>query len=353
MSRIFCKSPFYVSISGAANDTTDVELRIWNGTGSAPVDPTYTLSKPIPSTLITEVNYNISEYIKRYLYFIAYQNIHNINNASADTDQWCNVQVKRYKNGTLLGTDTYKAYYGYGYYSEGQNVDLGGFLMDEGTYYYHYDPQWAILDYQTTPLLRFGSITFEATNGYSVLYTNLNTGATSSVSLSATKVQEIYKVNLLYREDGNKVEFKDNLGNVLRTYYFRPVEACKYTPVVVDFVNRYGAFQREFFTGASRTSQNVQSSQYQFMQNPDFYTTVGQFQEFNKNGKETISTNTGWLPEEYSEVIRQLMLSERVLVNGRPAKVVTQNTELYEHINEKLINYKIDFEFAHYTQTNV
>ena len=67
MANISARSPFIVEINEAGQIETKVELRIWNGTGSAPAFPTYTLSKLIPAPTVLQTTYNISPYIKEYL----------------------------------------------------------------------------------------------------------------------------------------------------------------------------------------------------------------------------------------------------------------------------------------------
>ena len=60
-----------------------------------------------------------------------------------------------------------------------------------------------------------------------------------------------------------------------------------------------------------------------------------------------IRVNTDWVSESYKEVIRQLMLSEKILIDEKPAKLNTKNTELFKSINTKLINYQLEFDFAY------
>ena len=41
------------------------------------------------------------------------------------------------------------------------------------------------------------------------------------------------------------------------------------------------------------------------------------------------------------------MLSERILIDNKPAKINTKSTELFKQINTKQINYSLEFEFAY------
>lgn len=354
MARIFCRSPFYVSVIGVADDETTVELFIWNGTGPAPSDPTYTLSKPIPGSVLTQSDYNISPYLQEYISHNAFQNIYNTNNSASDTSEWCNVQVITYLNGVEDDNDTYKVYYGAGYFTEEMNPDMGFCLLREATYYYKYvDGFNYTTGLASTPENRAGSIMFEAVNGWSVKYTNLVTAATTTIAISATKIQDIYRVHPSYYEDGNKVEFIDGSAVVQKTYYFRPTEECKYEPVIIDFVNRYGAWHREFMFKATRNTFDVQDKPYILMQGVDYDSSIGTTKVFNKNGRGSISVNTGWVSEDWNETLKELMLSERILVNDLPCKLKTQNIDFNTHLNDKLINYKLEFEDAYETVNNI
>jgi len=69
-------------------------------------------------------------------------------------------------------------------------------------------------------------------------------------------------------------------------------------------------------------------------------------QSFNTNGNDSISCNTGWVNDNYGEVIKQLMLSEEVRLDNVPVKVMSKSTDLKLGINDKNINYKIDFAYS-------
>lgn len=82
-----------------------------------------------------------------------------------------------------------------------------------------------------------------------------------------------------------------------------------------------------------------------------------QYDDYNVNGRENITLNTGFLDESFKENVTQLLLSERVWIeeNGikRPANVVTSELELKSHVNDKLINYTIEFSFSNDIINNV
>ncbi len=93
---IFARSPFIVEISETGQEGSKVELFLWNGTGAAPANPSYTLSKLIPATNNVNTYYNISPYIREFISFDTRFEIYNTYPA-ATNEQWCNVIYKRYK----------------------------------------------------------------------------------------------------------------------------------------------------------------------------------------------------------------------------------------------------------------
>lgn len=350
MANIFCRSPFIVEINETSQIETKVELYIWNGTGSAPASPTYTISKLIPSTSNRRTTYNISPYIKEYISHTEFENNYNVSNDTLNTTEWCNVKVKKFKklttSFTQVGGDlTYKAFDGYGLYTEGYNYDLGEYLLKPKTYYFYYDPS-AVL--ASEPLKRAGSVTWNAPSGYKVRWTELNTGTIVNATIPSSGVISSYRVHPNHYDNGNLMEIM-NASNVVQwSATFKPKTECKYTPVVVDFINRYGAWQREWFFKRTTNNIEVTNTEYNLLQNNlvNYDVLEGQRKTFNTNYKETITVNTDWVAEDFSENLRELMTSDRILLDNRPVKLNTKSTELFKQIDTKLINYALTFEYS-------
>ena len=347
---IFVRSPYIVTINESGQEGSKIELFIWNGTGSAPASPQYTLSKLIPATNNLNTYYNVSPYVREYITWNIRQTPYNTYSAS-QTTQWCNVQIKRYKLDagvyTLLGTDTYKAFDGFGYYEQGYNPTLSyDILHDEGTFYYAYDTN---NNPSSVNNFRGGFIMVQSATSYKAKYTNLVSGATFTQNLTNNQLTDVMRVYPNYYATGNKLEILDTSNAVLWTAYFKPYLNCKYEPVVCDFVNKYGCWQRTWFYAASNDTFNVENTEYNTMQSSfaNYNTLEGQRKMFNTNGKKSIKVNTDWVTEDYNELLKQLMLSERIIINNYPAKINTKSTELFKQVNTKMINYQIEFEFAY------
>ena len=74
--------------------------------------------------------------------------------------------------------------------------------------------------------------------------------------------------------------------------------------------------------------------------------------QYNKNGVESITLNSGFVVEALNESFKQLMLSEEVTLhdfdnNVTQAVNVTDSELKYKtSVNDKLINYSIDLEMS-------
>ena len=80
--------------------------------------------------------------------------------------------------------------------------------------------------------------------------------------------------------------------------------------------------------------------------NIDYNVYKGQSQAFNINGTKSIKLNTGWVAENYNELIHDLLLSETVLLDNKPAKVKNKSFEYKTDLKDKNINFEIEFEYA-------
>jgi hypothetical protein len=345
---IFARSPYIVTVNETGQEGSKVELFIWNGTGSAPASPSYTLSKLIPASNNINTEYNISPYLREFLTWTVRQQPYNGFSASQIT-QYCRVQIKTYKlvsgTYTLVDNDTFYAYDGFGYYEEGFNPSLVyDVLHDEGTFNYLYDG----LSPSVFANRRGGFIMVRTGTSYKARYRNLVTGASFTQTLNNNVLTDVLRVYPSYYSSGNSLEILDTGDAVIWTGTFIPNENCRYTPVMCDFVNKYGCWQRTYFYAASNDTLNVENTEYNLMQTATsgYNTIQGQRQTFNNNGKRSIKVNTDWVNESYNALLKQLMLSEKILIDNYPAKLNSKSTELFKNINTKMINYQLEFEFA-------
>ena len=358
----FARSPHIIEIAESGQTGSKIELFLWN-TGSQPTDPQYILSKRIPASNQIETYYNISPYVREYFTFTKWQNATGLT-YDIDTSDNFIVQyaVKRYKEVsgvyTLINTVTGTFCDGYGYYEDGYNASAPSVLLDEGTYFYNYDADISTSQNNGT----WGSFDVQMAIGDVIRYTDLVNGSTIDYTATTEGVKSFARVYLTYAPNGNKVEWLVG-GTTLRwTAYFKAQCEVKYQPVVVDFVNRYGSWSRIFFQKTKKRSINVKANEYKFnpKELPYISQDIRQMQEFNINATETIKLNTGWVNDNYAEVLQQLMLSEKVLLcdyenneDYAPVKVKTKSLQKQTGLNDGMMNYTLDFDFAYNMINNV
>jgi hypothetical protein len=132
------------------------------------------------------------------------------------------------------------------------------------------------------------------------------------------------------------------------TAIFKVEEVCetKYTPIVCTFINRFGGWQYLTFFKANQQGIDVKSKDYNLLLSSiDYNPLQGQKQRFNFQGTQKIKCNTGWVDENYSELIQDLFLSEVVLLDNKPAVVKSQSFDIKTHLKDKNINYEVEFEY--------
>lgn len=352
MSIINARSPYIVSIEEAGISNTELYIYLWNGYGTAPANPTYILSKAATSQAST-ITYNISPYISEFIDHDIRQNLYDDNVYATPIEQWCNVKVDRYADGDLLDTTEYLGVVGYGYYNEYANPYNGPWLLSQKTYYYPYN---ITVDPAVNELRQVGQLTIQVNTGDYVRYTNLNTDDAFILPLNSSNVfEDVSNVIPDNIADGNMLQVFDVNDDLLAEYIFKPQEECYYNPITIDFVNKFGAWQRTFMFKASYQSLEVATTEYNLMQSEliSYDILEGQRKTFNTNGFDRVKTNSGWVNADYAEVLRELMLSNRILVNGSPAICLTKSLDIQDSLNINLINYQIEFKYAYDTINSV
>lgn len=362
INRIYARSPYIIEVDEVGQSGSKVELYIYTNGSTPPTLPTYTLEKLIPASNNTQTLYNISPYLMEYITHDTFISNYSFDNAALSTAQYICVDVKRYKlvlnTYTLLNTITYFAFDGFGYYSQGYNVFHSAQAyaqLDEKNYYY-----WA--DSNNNPssntLQRAGTITAYLPTNFYVKYTQLQTGLTYTTPVvPADNIYNVYRVYPSYYLTGNKVEIYTNLNVLIWEATFYPIEECYYDVMTLDFVNMYGCWQREFFFKASYENLTTSTTEFNLMQEMDLFgswdTKLNQRQTFNTNGIITHRLNTGWVDESFNSNLQQLLLSERILLNGKPVKMKTKDFNKEKNLNNKKINYTLEFEESNDLINNV
>lgn len=145
-----------------------------------------------------------------------------------------------------------------------------------------------------------------------------------------------------------------------RTYKITRVCNPKYTNVKCIYVNKFGMFQEFYFF--LKNVESFSTQQEKFKRNIFTYSSSSynrfdhQAKVFNKNGRTRVTLNTEYIDECYNEVMQDIMLSEYVWINNsvwRPCTVVTNSLTFKTSVNDGLIQYTLDVEYANDIINNI
>lgn len=122
----------------------------------------------------------------------------------------------------------------------------------------------------------------------------------------------------------------------------------------VHFFNKFGALQKITFFKKSEKTMSIKDKTFKSntldIANETYSINRGQTSRYNVNAKMKITMNTGFVDESFNEVIEQMLLSEKVWINHNnqtvPVIPTSKSLKYKTDVNDKLINYSFDFEFA-------
>jgi hypothetical protein len=314
MKKIFIRSPYFIEVDEVAQTSAKIEVFLWNKGTTEPTTPNYTFTKQVPSPTQTKLSWNISNLAKGFIKPIAPVTVSVPTEENVNT--WCYMKVVRYSDDVELDDETFVCLNGYTQYLDGYNQST----TDEVVPLFNTNIKKYVKDF-TTDYVSF----FLEVENYDTSYDYVDVTEPA-----------IWKFPIL--------QATENVEDI----FFYAEELCepKYTPVTCTFINGFGGWQYLTFFKANSQGIDVKSKDYNLLSSSiDFNPLQGQKQRFNFQGTQKIKCNTGWVDENYSELIQDLLLSEVVLLDNKPAIVKSQSFDIKTHLKDKNINYEIDFEF--------
>jgi len=364
MKVVKVRSPFIIEVNEVGAIGSKVELYIYPYGSSVPATPTYTLSKSNPSLTQLSTVYNVSNYVKEYIDNIKATYINYIGGIEQN-NEWALFRVKRYKlvgsTYTLLDTLDYVGVNGFTDYTSGNqnpsdikmlllaNTNINNYYYSQATYPNDLIQYFNLIVDKPTATTTTIDVKYERIDG--VVFTIILSFGVGNIGIfNPTIPISLVKTHPNYN-NGCKVTitYTPATGSpIVNVFYTYPIEECKYTPVLCDFINRYGGWQTITFFKQQTNTIAVKGTDYKLTQSAiNYNTSIGQFKTFNTNGKQTVKLNTGFVDENYSELITDLLLSETVLLDDKPVTVKTQGSDLKTSLKDRLINYEMDFEYAY------
>lgn len=312
-----------------------VKLYVWQGSNTAvPLLPIYTFTNPNPTVSNGIDKIDISRVINDFFEFgltipTAFNTLQNGNNQA-----WVKWEILYGDTPTVITTQqTNLAVKGYGFYQEGLNPQLptNGILIDNNEFNISYDSIF-VLPILLDEVLAKSSITIKSFPSLSMNLTILTTATNNSNEL----IKYLFVKPTVGASQDEYIEIIFNN----QTIFLNLITECKYKPIDIFFQNRNGAIETMTFFKSRKDSLSIKSETYS--SDIDY--------KYNVNSRTKFEVNSGWITEDKNTNVKQLLLAEKVFIIENNIKLPlvtdTKSLDFKTRVNDKLINYKIDFSYA-------
>ena len=352
------RSPHYVNIPFNFVETTKatISLYVWDGDLTVvPGTASYTRTKIRPSVDYAEFNVDLSKTIRESFNpkpNLVLTSTSQIVDSLSDSVKWVKYTASYTDTTNTIPDieDTLAALYGYGYNQEGVNpsvpstkalsscanrkVDRTGFIM--------------------FPFLNEGTITsieVDSDGG------TINDTLTMVTSDESTDVVQYVCVDVSDATTDDYITLTLKPNDDIFTWQI--VDECKYTPLQIVFLNKYGCFDTitMFKKRTNKLSVTNEEFKNNYISGGTYNITNHQVQKLNVIGNDTFTLNSGYIDEDENTLYKELLLSELVyLYEGSafvPINVDTKSIDFKDRINDSLTQYTIDFSYAFNTINNI
>lgn len=369
-TKINVRSPYHfynLASSGGAPVGSDytLNLKIWTGSNTVPGTVTRSLTKKRRyaqnTTAFTYVTFEIAELIRDYIKI----------SFNGEYDSYC-VWVND-------GTNTYLAVDGYGYYEEGTKPELSRTkLISNDVIWrpqnenirvpFYADDTYEVVMSSKGRALRSVSITAQTNTANMIQYVSvsgeldvddyeqrvLDNGGIYEENPILRHLHSAIDVNLVDEIKVYSVNGSGMIDAPLEIIKVRTMHSNRYPDTKITFVNKLGAFQDVYFfakeaEGITTNSDSYKASSLSFEGN-SYFTHQHQYIDYNKQGREYVQLSTGFVSEDYNEVLKQMMLSEQVWMTKNntvfPVNPRTNSLTYMTSLNDKMVAYTIDFDYA-------
>lgn len=386
---ILARSPYFVNcpatdVSVGTPAYVTLGIAVYSGDKIVIISNQYNLRKNLTGSPAS-ADFEISELVRDFL-----ENVYGGDYTSLAT-RWVRLEKRYYDssdnillliNGLSVITEYQVALNGYSYFPEGASYQPGGLIALSNSCIYTLKnqlPYIPIFAYNTDvdyAFLKDGNIVFNGTlveendtvegQGYVARYISQNGQATYDNFLERVEdaggvVESSFCLTQFFDSintfDADKLIVTLSDGSLSDEVDLKYFEDCGiYNKYKVAFVNRFGAVQDLYVTKKSIERLEVQDEVFKF----NTTTTGGtysiytpQYTRYSVNGRESITLNTPFLPEDYNSVIKELMITEKAwLVNTETNEVTpvipkTKSLTYKTSVNDKLTQYTIEFDYAY------
>jgi hypothetical protein len=358
----FARSPIFITLTKGAGGTdglidATLTLRIFAGDSTTSPAVDYTLYKT--SINDAPITFEISELIREKIISVLKQSSTNSYQNGTTEAVWCKFSLSsNYVNGgtpgsglivnnaSWLNTDGWLSYTQHTGTTTGRMVTNRTLYTANGSQYVlsAYAPSRIYFFYRNigaawTNVANYTPGTTSASRIAYIPYDRVNASTFSGLGLNET--------------------FQVGFGQDSATpsVIYTVTELCepKYDPVRLTFVNKFGVTDHLTFFKVSTEDATFTEETYMPQLSVSATTAANvtqslQYRKFNVNSREVITLNTGWVDENYADIIKEVMLSEKISLNYEgvefTANVVRDSVRYQKSINDRNINYTMAFEIA-------
>jgi len=348
-------SPFYIDTplvyGGVTCDKYTLNVWVWNGDKSTP-DSTNSYQITYENTAASTGTHsiNINAIIQDYIEFKepSPSLVAGVQVIDGDNQQWVYTFVTYDDLATVEHEATDIMTLGYAYGNEGRNVTT----VSNKT----------LLIPQQYKINRQGSFVFPiyVPTGVAAQAITVKSYPALTINYSATPAQsdlsdEVVKYLWIDATVATNESYIEIIWNG-KTTTLDITRECKYTPLDTFFQNKDGALQSFTLFKKQEESINVTDS--------SFETNRGQasdgFHQFVRYGvqaRTTLTAETGWLDEDMNEIVKQILLTERIwsFASGvyTPLNLKMTSQKFKTRQNDRLINYTMTFEKSYNEINNI
>ena len=368
------RSPIIINNADSETVYATLAISIWNGEDNATVTAQYNIRKTASGLFL---NFEISELVRDYLDITFDGNY----NGQAVWVKWVHKAFDDDNQIIFEQTSTQLAVDGYYYFEEAQtatpsllisNREL--FVLDDNTFripiyafrnptvVFYKDGEVVASETIGSSTLSSGQIKYVSIYGNDFNYDTfqervVETGGTFEDNYCIESFLNKFSIGAV-----DKITVSDSNG--IETIKVNVIEECKYEPKKVTFINKFGALQDMYFFKKSKENLSIKKESYKSniaLNYGGYNSTTHVNRDFNVIGNESISLSSGYLSEDYNEVFKQLLLSEKVWVTNiiesgeqvLPINVKTSSIAYKTSVNDKLVDYTIEFDKSFDTINNI
>lgn len=325
-TKINIRSPYYVTLN---ESPATLELRVWTGLESAvPTNPDYTLTKDAIGGYAT---FEVAELIRDFIDV-------TFNGTYVSQALWVRSEA----------TTPVLAFDGYTEFADGVNAQGNLKQLISNTVI------WAPKDTDVrVPVFAQGT-------SYNVVF---KTAAGATINTVAVTDQTNTNAVINYATSNITDTDVATIEIGATTLQVRQMDCSKYDAYKVVFVNKHGALQDIYFfkkaiKSLETTRETYKSNIVSLGSSVTYSTTNHQYKNIDIQGREKIVLSTGFVSEDYNEPMKEMMLSEKVWMvtpdsTVVPVNVATSDVTFRTSLNDKMVEYQVEFEYAYDAINNV